>query len=693
MNKVTSRLMVFLFLMVGITGISWAQSSTYNVTFKVNTAYVPDTLHATDVVQLRGQMVPLDSTVDYGSQKISWDIHSTTVAQNEGGDYWTVTVKMAPGDTLNYKYWTGFGDTTKEVGTVNNGGWESGDNHQFVLPSSATADSTVALHYYDSGSGSTSPFAQKTDTVGIYFKVDIGNLIQLGEFDPKTDTVEVRGSVNPLTWGNDTGVYIDSAQVASSGANMFYQGVAYFNKDTLLAAKNHIDWKFYVGTKSRKAGWEDKLSPSNRSIDFSTVADTTIHWVFFNDIAPATGQIVKANVNFSVNVGILDALGYFNSAIDSVSLRGGFNSWGEENMSSSSLGNNVYFATMQMNREVGSNVNFKYYVHWNYTRFDTTSSNFLEGIVADNGWEEPATTGGANRLYAFTDQTQQTVAEGSFNGIPPEGLITAANTDGGAAPKVILNIDMNPAMDASVAQPFNPSKDSVYISFETTFFGLTQGITVGQSGITDAKSAASIEKLRLKDPDGDGVYTDTLQLKTPTLNNFGFTVGYGNVFNLKGDPIVWNGGGYDSGRRYYQFMVPKNVGGKLQWPATYTMASLTWSAGQDLAVETPPDYQNILTAISDNGQGNMPNKFNLSQNYPNPFNPTTNISFTLPKTSNVRLTIYNMLGQRVATLINSKMSAGLHSISFDASHLASGMYIYRLKAGNFTADKKMILLK
>ncbi len=81
------------------------------------------------------------------------------------------------------------------------------------------------------------------------------------------------------------------------------------------------------------------------------------------------------------------------------------------------------------------------------------------------------------------------------------------------------------------------------------------------------------------------------------------------------------------------------------------------------------------------------------QNYPNPFNPTTMINFSLPATNNVQLTIYNILGQKVATLINQKMSAGSHSISFDASRLASGMYIYRLKAGNNVSEKKMILIK
>jgi hypothetical protein len=85
--------------------------------------------------------------------------------------------------------------------------------------------------------------------------------------------------------------------------------------------------------------------------------------------------------------------------------------------------------------------------------------------------------------------------------------------------------------------------------------------------------------------------------------------------------------------------------------------------------------------------------FELSQNYPNPFNPTTQIDFSVPQQSTVQLKVYNTLGQLVTTLVNGNLSAGLHSVTFDARNLASGLYIYRLSAGNFTSVKKMMLLK
>lgn len=89
----------------------------------------------------------------------------------------------------------------------------------------------------------------------------------------------------------------------------------------------------------------------------------------------------------------------------------------------------------------------------------------------------------------------------------------------------------------------------------------------------------------------------------------------------------------------------------------------------------------------------MPKSYELSQNYPNPFNPVTQINFELGKASNVKLIVYNILGQKVATLVNEYMNAGKYKVSFDARHLAAGVYLYSIEADNFKTAKKMVLLK
>ncbi len=89
----------------------------------------------------------------------------------------------------------------------------------------------------------------------------------------------------------------------------------------------------------------------------------------------------------------------------------------------------------------------------------------------------------------------------------------------------------------------------------------------------------------------------------------------------------------------------------------------------------------------------VPKVFNVEQNYPNPFNPRTGIRFQVPGVSDVTLAVYDLLGREVAVLVNEKKPAGTYQATFDGSGLASGMYIYRLKAGAFVESRTMLLLR
>lgn len=119
------------------------------------------------------------------------------------------------------------------------------------------------------------------------------------------------------------------------------------------------------------------------------------------------------------------------------------------------------------------------------------------------------------------------------------------------------------------------------------------------------------------------------------------------------------------------------------WVGGYNTSILKYSGGP-------------IVGITGEQPNAAPEKFSLSQNYPNPFNPVTNIRFGLPRPSHVKIEIFNVLGQRVITLMDEKQSAGYHVITFDASRqgaLASGMYFYRIEAGEFTDTKRMLLVK
>jgi len=89
----------------------------------------------------------------------------------------------------------------------------------------------------------------------------------------------------------------------------------------------------------------------------------------------------------------------------------------------------------------------------------------------------------------------------------------------------------------------------------------------------------------------------------------------------------------------------------------------------------------------------LPTDFALSQNYPNPFNPSTVIRFELPRESYVSLKVYTPLGQEIKTLIDGTRSAGVYEVRFDAAGLPSGMYIYRMKAGEFVQSRRILLVR
>jgi hypothetical protein len=114
---------------------------------------------------------------------------------------------------------------------------------------------------------------------------------------------------------------------------------------------------------------------------------------------------------------------------------------------------------------------------------------------------------------------------------------------------------------------------------------------------------------------------------------------------------------------------------------------------------TKRSFSALFTGVGDSRE--MPRQFALDQNYPNPFNPTTVISFQLPVSSDVRLVVYDLLGREVAVLLNEKRQAGIHTSTFDASSLGSGMYLYRLFARpaeggqteEFVQTRKLMLVK
>jgi len=136
----------------------------------------------------------------------------------------------------------------------------------------------------------------------------------------------------------------------------------------------------------------------------------------------------------------------------------------------------------------------------------------------------------------------------------------------------------------------------------------------------------------------------------------------------------------------YQFVFKQNIGliavsmsdGMTGFPFYSTHHSLNYS---------------VITAVTSPSNSSHVNNFCLFQNYPNPFNPSTTIRYSLPSSAKVRLTIHDMLGRKIQTLIDEEQSAGWKEVQWNASNVASGIYFYKIQSGNFTEMKKMMLLK
>ncbi len=170
----------------------------------------------------------------------------------------------------------------------------------------------------------------------------------------------------------------------------------------------------------------------------------------------------------------------------------------------------------------------------------------------------------------------------------------------------------------------------------------------------------------------DNGYTAELRIK---LSSLGFAPTAGKM-NLKVAMTIFDPDGYqhpmspwDSARGSYF----KSWWGS-EWGGVYKTVSIPMTTGVQQVSEVPL-------------------VFALDQNYPNPFNPSTTIKYALPSESNVTLKVYNLLGQEVATLVNDVQKAGSYEATFNASTLASGVYVYRIQAGANVETKKMMLLK
>jgi Secretion system C-terminal sorting domain len=161
------------------------------------------------------------------------------------------------------------------------------------------------------------------------------------------------------------------------------------------------------------------------------------------------------------------------------------------------------------------------------------------------------------------------------------------------------------------------------------------------------------------------------------VNNYGFEI------QRASDSEDWNKVGFVEGHgnsnspKYYSFTDPE-----VKRSGTYSYRL------KQIDIDGQFEYSDVV-----NLSLSAPIEYKLNQNYPNPFNPTTTISYSIPQQSHVSIIVYNIFGEEVSRLVNETKEAGTYSKVFNANHLASGLYIYTIETENYTATKKLTLLK
>lgn len=201
-----------------------------------------------------------------------------------------------------------------------------------------------------------------------------------------------------------------------------------------------------------------------------------------------------------------------------------------------------------------------------------------------------------------------------------------------------------------------------------------------------------------EDADGMEVLHDSLDMQTGDIFDHHMTfIGY-NIECIGVDTLEY----FSEEREVKSFYMPL-----LTWTYEYKLAyglgEIYWQSFEPNVVGAYRTSELIYAKINGIEYGDfvnairsdetLPNEYRLYQNYPNPFNPTTTISFYIPKQDNVIVSVYDILGREVVNLLDTEMSAGFHTINFDAQNYSSGVYFYELHTNEMMRVKKMILLK
>lgn len=528
-------------------------------------------------------------------------------------------------------------------------------------------------------------------TPQVTFQVDLNPALEACSFLPESETAFVRGSFDD--WGSGQALSDDDSD-----------GV--YTTTIEIPTDSTVSYKFYVGKTDGSGdgilGWEDD---PNRTYTSTADAEQTIEVTGFNkeinDRCDAEAEDYEIEFVADMQVAILS--GVFDPETDVVTVAGNFNGWATtaDTLQQDFINNNLYTKVINVEEFAETQLAFKFVLG-------------EPGDASPDGWESIA-----DRIFSLEGLTDTdgdgdldaTVGPLFYNDRTTEDILTEPAT-------VTFEVDLRPAFYHLADSSELPVDTQSGVDAQTSIDGVfINGEIAGASTTDDAndwadwgETLAALTQRQLVDDGtgedavaGDSIYTITLSYEpgAPKVPAGKFGI---NGFD--------NEGGFGADHR-----VPLTDGATLRLVYGATLlADGDFSDDLGPGQQNPGDYDPyilidnsaepaLVTVVRRGGEedgvntavepvdGELPTAVSLGQNYPNPFNPSTSFEYSLDRSQHVTVQVFDLLGRSVATLVDGVQAANTYRVTFDASNLPSGVYLYQLEAGGQVVTKTMTLLK
>ena len=681
------------------------------VTFMLNTSTVPDTLPvAGSTLQMRGGVNHAG-----GFSPITWGNDAQNNMTRIGGDYWKKTVYMQVGDTLRYKYVVAYATGTGWEGGVVPANYPSATNsdRSFAVPDQ---DTTVNVEFWNNGAGTRPQYFRPWTAVAdsyftVYFRVNMNGVISGGTYgyNGDKDTIAVRGggsAGSDLDWGRSSFLTREAPPSNGDGytspANSFWSAGLKIKKAGLTEGAT-IGFKYLIGSDWNRPVTGTKADEAvDRNFKVPQgFKDTTLTWVYFNNETPT----VRANpdtikITFRANLAQAAANGGFNVTTDTLYVRTGyFNTTNESGRSKMMvrLSGTVFQVSDTIITAKKKIMDYQYYTVRDGQEYRESYYNFF--------YTGPVPSEAERRQVMIDSLASKTVAQvvlDTATSITVARRQPVFSNGRKLARKVNVKweVDLRPAYyqvklggdslsDIQGTYTIHTSEVDSIMKWGVWINGPAAGGWSNDGGDWGLPLASNLlKKLYDNGTNGDRVAGDSIFtrqiLASPDSIAIGTKdrVGQTFKFGIRGGDNEGGKGGF--GNNHNENIVDTDT--------IYTLNSQFGSINP--AFYDAWDYDlrkpKLPTSVFD---ADKPLVYELAQNYPNPFNPTTKIEYSIPLQSQVELKVYNVVGQEVATLVNEVQKSGIHNVKFSASNFASGVYFYRLVAGNFVSVKKMVLVK